>query len=311
MRFETEDAAERRCTGLITGISDVDPVSWPGSKWKCLLVRWDDAESTRHTRVSPWEIEPSTSASCSNSFSATGLKRTRIGLLSSKPEFPVPNGIGMSGLWGTFKVPEGLARNAATGDSIRIPQVNSDIFSNGTGFGESFRFQKVLQGQEIFPGAPFGRASFVNGAHEHVPFVSNCEAIYNTNTNLEMEREIQRQRSYLSEPRGKFALSPPCGPMPTGEAAGPNSFGMLNVHDQLGLSHSRVSQSAFRGSQELVTSCKNSCRLFGFSLTEEKHVANKVDNPIPIARPLNHGASFIPGVGEQLHPEPPIRSKAI
>ncbi|KAK7250731.1 hypothetical protein RIF29_33353 [Crotalaria pallida] len=37
MRFETEDAAERRFTGLIAGISDVDPVRWPGSKWRCLL----------------------------------------------------------------------------------------------------------------------------------------------------------------------------------------------------------------------------------------------------------------------------------
>jgi hypothetical protein len=29
-----------RFTGLIAGINDVDPVRWPGSKWKCLLV-WD------------------------------------------------------------------------------------------------------------------------------------------------------------------------------------------------------------------------------------------------------------------------------
>lgn len=27
-----------RCTGLITGIGDADPVRWPGSKWRCLLV---------------------------------------------------------------------------------------------------------------------------------------------------------------------------------------------------------------------------------------------------------------------------------
>lgn len=65
MRFETDDASERRfvdcqacscyipidlsitdlcptltCrfTGLIAGISDVDPHRWPGSKWKCLMV---------------------------------------------------------------------------------------------------------------------------------------------------------------------------------------------------------------------------------------------------------------------------------
>lgn len=64
MRFESEDSAERRCgmivlavliifvaivpksyitfpgryTGLITGIADMDPVRWPGSKWRRLLV---------------------------------------------------------------------------------------------------------------------------------------------------------------------------------------------------------------------------------------------------------------------------------
>lgn len=48
-------------------------------------------EATRHNRVSPWEIEPSGPASTSNNFNATGLKRTRIGLPSSKLEFPVPS----------------------------------------------------------------------------------------------------------------------------------------------------------------------------------------------------------------------------
>lgn len=38
MGIETEDAAERRCTGLIIGISDVDPLRWRGSKWRCLMV---------------------------------------------------------------------------------------------------------------------------------------------------------------------------------------------------------------------------------------------------------------------------------
>uniref|UniRef100_A0A2P2MQ06 Auxin response factor n=1 Tax=Rhizophora mucronata TaxID=61149 RepID=A0A2P2MQ06_RHIMU len=37
-RFETEDAAERRYMGIITRISDLDPVRWPGSKWRCLVV---------------------------------------------------------------------------------------------------------------------------------------------------------------------------------------------------------------------------------------------------------------------------------
>ncbi|KAF5175142.1 Auxin response factor [Thalictrum thalictroides] len=38
MRFEKEDTAERRCSGVVTGIGDVDPFRWPDSKWRCLKV---------------------------------------------------------------------------------------------------------------------------------------------------------------------------------------------------------------------------------------------------------------------------------
>ncbi|KAI3456215.1 hypothetical protein Pfo_012878 [Paulownia fortunei] len=115
IRFETEDSSERRCSGLIVGVSDVDPARWPGSKWKCLLVRWDDIEVNRLNRVSPWEIELSGSASGPNSFVLPGTKRNRVGFPAAKPDLPVP------------------------GDGNEV----SD-------FGEPLRFQKVLQGQEVF-----------------------------------------------------------------------------------------------------------------------------------------------------------------
>nr|XP_010924405.1 auxin response factor 15 isoform X4 [Elaeis guineensis]XP_029121019.1 auxin response factor 15 isoform X3 [Elaeis guineensis] len=114
MRYESEDAAERRHTGLITGIGDLDPVRWPGSKWRCLLVRWDDDVDTgRQNRVSPWEIELTNSISGHNSLLAPGSKRTKLSLPMVDPDFPVPNGNG-------------------------CPD-----------FGEFARFHKVLQGQEF------------------------------------------------------------------------------------------------------------------------------------------------------------------
>ncbi|KAK0580229.1 hypothetical protein LWI29_038329 [Acer saccharum] len=76
---------------------------------KTKTVRWDDVETNRHSSVSPWEIERAGSVSSSNSLITSGLKRTRIGLPPGQPEFPVPV----------------------------------------LDFGESLRFQKVLQGQEI------------------------------------------------------------------------------------------------------------------------------------------------------------------
>jgi len=54
-----------------------------------LQVRWDDLEATRHNRVSPWEIEPSGSASTANNMISAGLKRTKIGLPSTKLDFQV------------------------------------------------------------------------------------------------------------------------------------------------------------------------------------------------------------------------------
>ncbi|GMH15819.1 hypothetical protein Nepgr_017660 [Nepenthes gracilis] len=89
VHFEGEDAAERRHTGVIAGIGDADHLRWPNSKWRCLLVRWDDSDAASHSRVSPWEIEPIGSAlSCSNSV-ACSLKRNRIGLPLTKPDFPI------------------------------------------------------------------------------------------------------------------------------------------------------------------------------------------------------------------------------
>ncbi|MCO5575345.1 hypothetical protein L7F22_029145 [Adiantum nelumboides] len=59
MRFEGEDASERRYDGTITGIEDFNQSKWPSSKWRSLKVGWDEhiAIHEHHHRVSPWEIE--------------------------------------------------------------------------------------------------------------------------------------------------------------------------------------------------------------------------------------------------------------
>ncbi|XXG66779.1 hypothetical protein AAC387_Pa06g0284 [Persea americana] len=192
MRFESEDAAERRYTGLITGISDMDPIRWPGSKWRCLLVRWDDdVETHRHNRVSPWEIEPSSSVSGSSNSSVPGSKRTKMclpvpngnGLLDfGEPvgfqkvlqgqeilgfRAPHTNGVGMSNRQpsetrGSFPHPN-HCQVAALGNGIRFPPGDFETPHKGVGFGESVRFNKVLQGQEMFPSkTPFGRGVLVD-----------------------------------------------------------------------------------------------------------------------------------------------------
>ncbi|KAH9296303.1 hypothetical protein KI387_039891, partial [Taxus chinensis] len=120
MKIDSEDASEKRYTGTLAEISDVDPVRWPGSKWRCLKVRWDEhAAHERQDRVSPWEIEPFTSATGLN-VPGTRIKRPRTSFPSASTDFPISDGDGLSD------------------------------------FGESSRFQKVLQGQEMSPlKAPF------------------------------------------------------------------------------------------------------------------------------------------------------------
>ncbi|EEF52695.1 auxin response factor 5 [Ricinus communis] len=58
MMFETEESGKRRYMGTIVGISDLDPLRWPGSKWRNLQVEWDEPGcSDKQNRVSSWEIE--------------------------------------------------------------------------------------------------------------------------------------------------------------------------------------------------------------------------------------------------------------
>ncbi|XP_068646693.1 auxin response factor 5-like isoform X2 [Aristolochia californica] len=58
MMFETEESGKRRYMGTVVGISDLDPIKWPNSRWRNLQVEWDEPGcSERQSRVSLWEIE--------------------------------------------------------------------------------------------------------------------------------------------------------------------------------------------------------------------------------------------------------------
>ncbi|KAJ6920830.1 auxin response factor 5.2-like [Populus alba x Populus x berolinensis] len=75
MMFETEESGKRRYMGTIVGISDLDPLRWPGSKWRNLQVEWDEPGcSDKQNRVSSWEIETPESLFIFPSLTS-GLKR--------------------------------------------------------------------------------------------------------------------------------------------------------------------------------------------------------------------------------------------
>ncbi|XP_031260958.1 auxin response factor 2A-like isoform X2 [Pistacia vera] len=83
MRFEGEESPEQRFSGTVIGVEDADPVKWPGSKWRCLKVRWDEnSPHHRPERISPWEAEFSL-ASPQDALPLCRMKRSRPNIASS------------------------------------------------------------------------------------------------------------------------------------------------------------------------------------------------------------------------------------
>ncbi|OMO75370.1 AUX/IAA protein [Corchorus olitorius] len=88
MMFETEESGKRRYMGTIVGISDLDPLRWPGSKWRNLQVEWDEPGcNDKQNRVSAWEIETPESLFIFPSLTS-GLKRPlHPGILGAESEW--------------------------------------------------------------------------------------------------------------------------------------------------------------------------------------------------------------------------------
>ncbi|XP_058201208.1 auxin response factor 3 isoform X1 [Rhododendron vialii] len=366
MRFEAEDAAERRYTGLITGVSDFDPVRWCGSKWRSLLVRWDDLDTIRHNRVSPWEIEPTGSVSASGSLMAPGMKRARMGLPSTKPDFLVPrDGTGVSDFGESLRFrkvlqgqemmglispydgvdvqshhPSEIRRCTPFSDNSRISATgNSAISFETTGFGESLRFNKVLQGQETVSGS--GRGLFANTVHSNMAQgITDCVRA-STSWNG-WSRLMQGCNTYHSPSAQPLQVSSPSSVLmfqqnriPTTfhiNLADNNEFGnqvsssrsvkdggnltssrkeypqgvdsdghLKERNNQLGISCSTfTTHSSYKGNQDLVMACKSSCRLFGFPLTEERNAVSNDFSPNQVS-----------SCEERLLPKPPPVSKIV
>ncbi|KAK4772603.1 hypothetical protein SAY86_014378 [Trapa natans] len=163
MRFDMEDAPERRCTGVVTRIGDLDPYRWPKSKWKCLKVRWDDDITNNHQElVSPWEIEPSASLSPFNIQPSPRLKKARSCPQVAQPDSLIPAGaVGFVDFEESLRSSEVLQgqenlgfqspflRDGAVTDICHNVMTKPAVYP---GFVESADvFPKVLQGQEICP----------------------------------------------------------------------------------------------------------------------------------------------------------------
>ncbi|KAK1422699.1 hypothetical protein QVD17_17985 [Tagetes erecta] len=227
MRVETEDAGDIRSTGIIIRVNDIDPEKWPGSKWRCLMVQWDCEENTRQNRVSPWEIDRCGLVSDVGNFMSPLMKRTRTSFPSTKPDF----------------------------------SVLKDRSSAASDLGESMRFHKVLQGQEIYgfyrcsdtspmgndirnqTSVPFGESLRFNSVLQGQEMISNLQHM-STSANLWTHPLLS------SSPSSVLRFNT-------------DNLNILTGQNNQDLFHPLKSQL-----EEPVLTSKNSCRLFGFSLTE-------------------------------------------
>ncbi|KAL9234032.1 hypothetical protein vseg_008953 [Gypsophila vaccaria] len=316
MRFEADDSAERRYTGVVTGMSELDPVRWPGSKWRSLMVRWDDVEVNRHGRVSPWEIEPTGSFPSPSQIMSSGLKRNRVGLPLSKPDFPTSGGMGVPDLRESFgfqKVLQGQEKlgshpaydgNDNPHHSISEPRryfpsgIPPDDYgrsSKGVGFGESsFRFPKVLQGQEthLTPG-------HIDRRHESYPsqVFEGVQVSSYGNGWLKAATSSSDSFTQVSSPSSVLMFQQSTIP--------PRSFpSPLYHHRMMNTEHMNypnvpVYTSPMKRGDEASPRGKTSCRLFGFSLTEGEHRVDPERKLGPYAPPVYPETPFWPLVEGQ------------
>ncbi|XP_073066427.1 auxin response factor 4-like [Primulina eburnea] len=85
MKFDLDDSPERFC-GVVIGVGDMDPYRWPNSKWRSLMVRWDDVIVSNHQdRVSPWDIEFSCNFAPPSIQSSPRIKKLRSNLQATPP----------------------------------------------------------------------------------------------------------------------------------------------------------------------------------------------------------------------------------
>lgn len=331
-RFEMEDSPERRCSGVVTGICDSDPYRWPNSKWRCLMVRWDEDIGNNHQeRVSPWEIDPSVSLPPLSFQSSPRLKKMRTSLQGTPPSNPITAGRGgfldfeesvrsskvlqgqenigfISPFYGCDTVNRPLdfdmhspARQNLALSTTKKATMNELMRAQPTtytGFVESSRFPKVLQGQEIcqlrsltgktninlgaWAKPSIGCTSFSNYQAAAKPnfFPLASEPLQNTYFPYgEIHRVVPNPTTTLSNATSFSRENVNMNPYSiqsgiirneVGKPNGPNEFKSqesISAHPSLGANIKNPNDDDFGGT---VTGCK----LFGFSLTGETTTPN-------------------------------------
>ncbi|XP_075519891.1 auxin response factor 4-like isoform X2 [Primulina tabacum] len=152
MKFDLDDSPERRFSGVVTGISDMDPYRWPNSKWRSLTVRWDeDIVSNHQERVSPWDIEFPDGGARFDFGESTRSSKVLQGQENATLASPVykSDRINHQLDFETHPAATNLISNKMK--KINYTEfVRNRALSSFSGFLQSSWSPEVLQGQEIF-----------------------------------------------------------------------------------------------------------------------------------------------------------------
>uniref|UniRef100_A0A2N9J468 Auxin response factor n=1 Tax=Fagus sylvatica TaxID=28930 RepID=A0A2N9J468_FAGSY len=105
MAFETEDSSRISWfMGTISSVQVADPIRWPDSPWRLLLVTWDEPDLLQNVkRVSPWLVElVSNMPAIHLSPFSPPRKKLRV---PQHPEFPLDGQLPMPSFTGNFLGP--------------------------------------------------------------------------------------------------------------------------------------------------------------------------------------------------------------
>jgi auxin response factor len=249
MMFETEESGKRRYMGTIVGINDLDPLRWPGSKWRNLQVEWDEpACGEKQNRVSPWEIEtpeslfifPSLTSSLKRPFqSAFFGAQTEWENMINRPYLRIPENLNndlpnpaMSSLWS-----EQLVKMLMKPQNINNHYGSPTILDSTVAEPTSHETKALMQ-PTMKHNSQTEQTVSQNENQSRVHFAqpnSGIEPNFSHQTNVAVKPQHVNKQLTIQVPASTPSDSPRTGPVPLSDQ--PNQF-MASANDTAFLNQS-------------------------------------------------------------------------